>query len=412
MKPLIRFRLLLSATILFVFFLCGTITDAQESPRPENATKAVVRAFQTHDIVMLGEFHGNKQLYEWLRQLVATPAFADRVDDIVMEFGNSLYQKSVDEYVSGKNVPIEKVERAWRNTVGGIGPPSPVSEWLYLAVREANMKRRGKHQMRVLCGDPYIDWDKVQTMQDVNPYLAHRDDWYAQVVKDEVIAKHHRALLIMGSTHFLRNYRIGPVVTATIEPELRQAGAKTYLIVAGTNTIGGYDDIDHRFDSWKAQAIAPATGWLGELSANPLINGGIDDLIINMKDESGKEIKKPSFTELKLKDAADALLYLGPRESLTMVEMTRAELEGTPYDKEIQRRLQIEKIMGLSPGDLYPEKAESPQFQRPEPEPSAPEPEVKVSPPTPSSAGATPSPVQPPRKPKQPPPLPPRPPSQ
>jgi len=405
-----RFRHLLPATILLVF-LCGTITVSQENPKPENATDAIVRAFKTHNIVMLGEFHGNKQLYEWLRQLVATPAFADRVDDIVMEFGNSLYQKSVDEYVSGKDVPIEKVERAWRNTVGGIGPPSPVTEWLYRAVREANMKRRGKHQMRILCGDPYIDWDKIQTMQDVNPYLAHRDDWYAQVVKDEVIARHHRALLIMGSTHFLRNYRIGPIVTATIEPELRQAGAKIYLIVAGTNTIGGYDDIEHRFDSWKAPVIAPAIGWLAELPVNPLTNGGIDSLIINMKDESGKKIKKPSFTELKLKDAADALLYLGPRDSLTVVEMTRTELEGTPYDKEIQRRLQIEKVMGLSPADLYAEKAESQQFPRPQPEENAALPTLSTAVPSPSPAGAAPSPA-PPRKPKQPPPLPPRPPSQ
>lgn len=411
MKMRTRFRLFLSATILFTFFLSSTITGAQNSPRPENATRAIINAFQTHDIVMLGEFHDNKQLYEWLRQLVATPAFADRVDDIVMEFGNSLYQKSVDEYVSGKDVPIEKVEKAWRNTVGGIGFVSPVYASLYKAVREVNMKRRGKHQMRVLCGDPYIDWEKVETMQDVSPYMFHRDDWYAQVVKDEVIAKHHRALLIMGGTHFLRNYRIGPVVTATIEPELRQAGAKTYLIVAGTNTIGGYDDIEHRFDAWKAPVIAPATGWLGELPANPLTHGGIDDLIINMKDESGKEIKKPSFTELKLKDAADALLYLGPRESLTMVEMTRAELEGTPYDKEIQRRLQIEKIMGLSPGDLYPERAESAQFQRPQPEENVPLPAVSTAAPLPSPAGAAPAPAPPKRK-FTPPPLPPRPPSQ
>jgi hypothetical protein len=121
MKPQISSRYFLPATSLFVFFLCGTITGAQQNPRPENATKAIVRAFETHDIVMLGEFHGNKQLYEWLRQLVATPAFADRVDDIVMEFGNSLYQKSVDEYVSGKDVPLEQVQKAWRNTVGGIG---------------------------------------------------------------------------------------------------------------------------------------------------------------------------------------------------------------------------------------------------------------------------------------------------
>ena len=67
---------------------------------------------------MLGEIHNNKQEYEWLRSLVSNPEFADRVDDVVMELGNSLYQKSVDRYIAGEAVPIEEVQRAWRNTLG------------------------------------------------------------------------------------------------------------------------------------------------------------------------------------------------------------------------------------------------------------------------------------------------------
>jgi hypothetical protein len=121
---------------------------------------------------MFGEIHGNKQEYEWLRSLVTTPEFADRVDDIVMEFGNSLYQKSVDRYIAGEDVPVEQAQKAWRNTVGAIGAPSPVSGWLYEAVRETNMKRRGKHQMRVLCGDPYIDWEKVKSARTSRHTLA------------------------------------------------------------------------------------------------------------------------------------------------------------------------------------------------------------------------------------------------
>jgi hypothetical protein len=147
------------------------------------------------------------------------------------------------------------------------------------------------------------------------------------------------------------------------------------------------------------------------LPVNPLTSGGVDSLIINMKDESGKEIKKPSFTELKLKDGADALLYLGPRDSLTVVEMTRAELEGTPYDKEVQRRLQIEKIMGLSPDDLYAGKAESQQFPRSQLEENVPLPAINKPIPSPSPAGAAPS-AAPLKRKSTPPPLPPRPPSQ
>lgn len=145
--------------------------------------------------------------------------------------GDSLYQKSVDRYIAGEAVPIEELQRAWRNVIG-MGPPPPIYGDLYKAERETNLRRRGKHQMRVLCGDPYINWDKVKTQDELGPFFWHRDQWYAQVVKDEVLAKHHRAFLIAGSAHFLREQGDG-----YIEPELRRAGAKTFVILAGTNAV-------------------------------------------------------------------------------------------------------------------------------------------------------------------------------
>ena len=67
--------------------------------------------------------------------------------------------------------------------IGAIGPPSPVYQQLYQAVREANLRRRGKHQLRIVLGDPYGDWDKIKNAEDLGPYLGHRDQCYAQVVK-------------------------------------------------------------------------------------------------------------------------------------------------------------------------------------------------------------------------------------
>ena len=84
-----------------------------------------------------------------------------------------------------------------------------------------------------------------------------------------------------------------------------------------------------------------------ELSAVPVITGGT------------AEIEYP----LKLKDAADALLYLGPRDSLISVETARQEVDGTPYGKELLRRM---RILGFDL-PLVPEAKESPQFGRPEP---------------------------------------------
>ena len=132
-------------TLSGVLLALASLCIAQVDRSPKNASAVVLQAFETHDVVMLGEIHWNKQEYEWLQSLVANPEFADRVDDVVMEFGNSLYQKSVDRYIAGEAVPIEEVQRAWRNTLG-LGDPPPIYGDLYKTIRETNMRRRGKHQ--------------------------------------------------------------------------------------------------------------------------------------------------------------------------------------------------------------------------------------------------------------------------
>jgi hypothetical protein len=300
---------------------------AQQEPHLQPATEATLQAFHTHDIVMLGETHGNKQEYEWLRSLVADPEFLDRVDDIVMEFGNSLYQQKVDRYISGENVPVQDVQGAWLNTVASVGPPSPVYASLYIAVREVNLRRKGKHQVRILCGDPDIDWDQVKQANDILPYLKSRDQSYVKAVKTEVLTKHHKALLIMGAFHFLRHFDKMPGRKEfDIEEQLRAAGANPYLIVSGTNTTGSSEQ-DQRFTSWPSPVIVSlANNWVGDLPVIPVVTGG----------------HGPPLPGFKLRDAADALLYLGQRDSLSSVEMSPAELADTPYGKEIGRREKLQ----------------------------------------------------------------------
>jgi hypothetical protein len=318
------------------------VVSTNDQAQPQDASRGIIQAFDTHSLVMFGEVHENKQEYEFLRALVALPQFVDRVDDIVVEYGNSLYQKAVDRYIAGEDVPIEEVRKAWRNTMA-LGPVSPVYPSFYEAVRQVNRERKGKHQLRILLGDPYINWDNVKSREDVGPYLAHRDEFYVSVVKDEVLAKHHRALLIEGWPHFARP----PAGPGYVEKELRAAGATTFVIVFGTNAVGGYDDLDRRFDAWKLPALMLLKGtWVGDLPAMPVLMGGT---------------APPGPNPLNLQDAADALLYLGPRDTLRAVHMAQADLEGTPYGREMGRRLQI--LFG-QPANIIPAATETPQFPR------------------------------------------------
>jgi len=306
----------------------------------EDATLAMIQAISSHQIVMFGETHGNKQEYEWLCRLVKTPAFADRIDDVVVEFGNSLYQKTIDRYIAGEDIPQARVEAAWRNMIGAVGPISPVYGWFYRAIRESNLERQDGHKIRLLLGDPYGDWSKIHDADDLGPYLGHRDQWYAEVVKEQVLAHHHRALLIMGAGHFAR--RNGP---GLIEKAIRAAGVQPYLVVFGTNAVGGYDDLDHRFDVWPVPVIVPLSGnWVGALPANPVLTGG--------------EVAPNSQ---KMEDVADAMLYAGSRDTLTQVFLPRSELMNTPYGKEVERRLQIQIGHTMD----FTQTSEGPQYQRP-----------------------------------------------
>ena len=228
--------------------------------RPENAFTAMIRLFDTHDVVMFGEVHDSEQEYLWLCKLVKTPGFSEHVDDVVVDFGNALYQKTVDRYVEGEDVPFEEVQKAWRNVVGDV-PVSPEYGWVYKAVREANMEHPGRRGIRLVMGGPPADWDKIRNSADLAPYLDEREPWYARVVKTEVLAKHHHALLIMGAGHFLRGHsdalpateqraldgmQFGP---GYVEREIRAAGAHPYLVVFGTNAVGSRGEVD----SWASR---------------------------------------------------------------------------------------------------------------------------------------------------------------
>jgi hypothetical protein len=132
------------------------------------------------------------------------------------------------------------------------------------------------------------------------------------------------------------------------------------VILFGTNCTGNFDDLDKRFEKWPVPTIVELRGtWVGELACHPVVSGGMRQSAVP-----------------KLGECADALLYVGARDTLTLVMCPRKELIGTDYGKELNRRSMI--VRGKAPDFLLdrPEgdNPERPMFRRP-----------------PGSAGASPS---------------------
>ena len=160
----------------------------------------IAKQFDTHSIVMIGELHRSLQIHTFIQQMLRDPRFICRADDVAVEFGNSRLQKLADVYVSGGALSEAQVQSMWRETSVPLTWNTPVYRAVYDRVRDINREHLCAHPVRLVLADAPLDWSKVKTAKDLEPY-ADRDTAMADTVEREVIAKHHHAFLITGEFH-------------------------------------------------------------------------------------------------------------------------------------------------------------------------------------------------------------------
>jgi hypothetical protein len=149
-----------------------------------NLVEAVLEAFQTHRLVGLGESHGLQNHHDALELLLSDPRVPAVVDDSVVEFGNARYQKMIDRFISGQPVADAHLRPAWRNTTQSPEGTwdQPAYEQFFRTVRAVNWTLPPGQRMRVLLGDPPIDWSKVRTNRELYFFVRQRDSHAASVV--------------------------------------------------------------------------------------------------------------------------------------------------------------------------------------------------------------------------------------
>ena len=192
-----------------IAFTLGVPSAAAQPPTAQEpvagVASAIIKLFDRYRVVMLGEMHESIQEHALLNKLVAAPGFSERVNDIVVEVCNSLCQDEMDRYIAGEDVQADRLRLSWENVVGAPGGVAVAPyHGLYATIRSANQRLPKDRRLRVLCGDPPIDWSRVETRDDIAPFLGFRDEHYASIVRYGVLALRRKALLIMGSGHFQR----------------------------------------------------------------------------------------------------------------------------------------------------------------------------------------------------------------
>jgi hypothetical protein len=303
-----------------------------------SATNDVLQVWTKRQIVAMAEGHRIVQDKQFLRELIATPAFPQTVRDIVVEFASSRYQAVLDQYIQGADVPERDLRRVWGDTtvVSGVWD-APIYQEFFAAVRERNKFLPNGSRVRVLACDPPIDWSHVSTIAEAAPSLD-RDTYCAALVEREVIARNHRALLLMGEGHVARRNGVGNATKNTVGLIEAKHQNSVFVIVTYLGQYRESAAIEDRLSNGPIPALVSLSdAWPGDLLAAP------PRALTRTRVGPGQ----PPTTETvavahppRFREIADALLYLGPKETLTRSAPEAGHWSPDELD-ELDRRNQI-----------------------------------------------------------------------
>jgi hypothetical protein len=344
------------ATVMFSLLASSAPSSQGQLPPavPVEAIGAILEAFRSHAIVTIPDSHGDQQVLAFTLALIRDPRLSTVVNDLVVENANARYQKLVDRYIRGEDVPFSALRQVWENTTvpqSELGPSMAIPD-VYGAVREINSSLPRERQLRVLLGDPPIDWDTVKTPADYRPWMEMRDSHPAALIQLEVLAKQRRALVMYGQGHAQRKQ-----AASNYEMEAWQAQTMVSILERTTPTrvfsVWWEPDLAKVLPeaaSWRVPTLAVVRGTVlgavdfARYSVSPMPRASVRD---------GKFVPIPreQWRPLPMEDQFDAVLHLGPSAATTAATPYSPDMcKDRAYLEERLRRLTLGGLPGRPTG--------------------------------------------------------------
>jgi hypothetical protein len=164
-----------------------------ESVGIEGIARTLVSAFDQVDVVALGEAHGRRLDSDLRIALVRQPEFAKKVRSIVVEFGSTTEQSTLDRYIRGENISAPQLAQVWKTTTASGVWNSSIYADFFAAVRDVNSKLPADARIRVFGGDPGPGDNRS------------RETAAVAILKEHVLQERGKALVIYGAAHFYRS---------------------------------------------------------------------------------------------------------------------------------------------------------------------------------------------------------------
>ena len=317
-------------------------------PRPVEPIASILDAFRTHEIVAMTP--GNVELRAFLLSLIRDARFPASVNDVVSELLSARYQDAIDRFVRGEDVPRDVLRKAWEDhTVPGTG--TQVEDMLS-AVRAINASLGSDRKVRVIAGDPPIDWDNVRSREDHRRWIELRDSYPADLIRRQVLERGRRALVVYGQGHLQRrqivsNYDMSTWQAQTVVSLLeRDAGARVFNI---WTLLDRNAELPEGVASWRVPSLAIMQGTtLGAVDFGRYFRGLGDGTRFAVRNVGGAAatyqlvpLSRDEWKTMRMEDQFNALLYLGAPSSMTDAPMPVALCQDPQFVKTHLERLTL-----------------------------------------------------------------------
>jgi hypothetical protein len=316
-----------SAIVLIFLSFCGTICakagDAlQEPANPifSSGVEFVIETFDRYPVVAIADLPGCDELHSFVRTLVRSPELTSKVHNVIVDFGNPVYQQLVDRYLlDGESVSHSLLRHVWDDTTESpnLTWDSPEYAEFFDTIHTINLSLLRERKVRVILADAPISWRNTHSRRE---WLARRgkprEEELAARITD-VLQQDERALVISSAVHLYRSRSSVSNARAIIE---RSLPGKTFVILPQTRFgIGDqYEQSERRERDTPADSIAVIRDtWVGLL---PLTGAP----------------GSPS-----VQDVADAVLYLGRTDRLTRMQPSALVFRDEEYWRELDLRWKL-----------------------------------------------------------------------
>jgi hypothetical protein len=318
---------------------------------PADPVEYIRRALQEFPIVCLAEGgHQARAPHELLRRVLGDATILGAVDVIIVEFAAARHQAVLDAYIRGEDVPFATLSRVWRDTgQSPMGPwDSPLYHELLQVVRSGNRSLSPTERVRVIAGDPPIDWDNITTREDFEASRVPRDPYVAELAIEQAFHLGKRVLIIFGGAH-LPKVPLGPDDprnSLTHRILSRHPDAVRAIGFLSPENLGIEDRVDELV---KGTVYSTDRHWVGEIDARrvfPEIYSLVEDA------ESGERSwqKVELYSGHVVRDLFDALIYIGPSSEWGSVPASFDPKRDAAYLAELDRRSRIRFGRPMRPG--------------------------------------------------------------